>query len=85
MHQAKPSREPYKPAPQRGELFSSPPLNLFFTNDLVRGNTYQLPVSANKPGGAFIFPTHKQRVSHYINIHFEGDLIQEPENQIGAQ
>lgn len=30
------------------KLFNSLPLNLF-TNDLVRGNTYQLPVSANKP------------------------------------
>lgn len=33
---------------RRFVLFSSPPLNLF-TNDLVRGNTYQLPVSANEP------------------------------------
>lgn len=34
------------------QLFNSLSLNLF-TNDLVRGNTYQLPVSANKPPAPF--------------------------------
>lgn len=35
------------------KLFNSPSLNLF-TNYLVRGNTYQLPVSANKPPALFL-------------------------------
>lgn len=35
------------------KLFNSLSLNLF-TNYLVRGNTYQLPVSANKPPALFL-------------------------------
>lgn len=43
------------------KLFNSLPLNLF-TNDLVRGNTYQLPVSANKPPAHLSFLFFSRRV-----------------------
>lgn len=56
------------------KLFNSLSLNLF-TNYLVRGNTYQLPVSANKPPARFLSfledyrdPTKKKSVNALYKV-----------------